>query len=316
MDVTKDDFLQILRDLDVPGSEIDNIGKNKDSPLNYCWGTLETLPEGNVPEHSYRVLQRCIELVRRSDLAVSTKDTVSVNDYLILWYASLLHDIAKSRDIPEQIKANVEAECKLFSHEKSDHGVRSAHHLNQELKKGKMQFYGLDSPAIEQVLNVISFHSSGDMHPCFLGSGELTRKELLFCLAFWLADIADGADYRVPATRTMDNKLQSSKTKARRTVKEVSIEKGYIVWWVKKYDDAARDASDIENKKLSKHRLLLQAFGLPSEIICLEQGMKVPTKEACLQYSDIRASNLCLDVSERVPPWCFQLIPCPNFTKK
>ncbi|GAI16483.1 unnamed protein product, partial [marine sediment metagenome] len=180
----------------------------------------------------------------------------------------------------------------------------------------EVKFYGLEDSDIVQLFNVIAFHETGDMHPCFVGSREITRKELLLCLVFFLADIADGADYRVPATRIVDEQLQTRRTKARRRVKEVSIEGDYIVWWVDKSGKAAQAASDSENKKLSIHRPLLKAFGLPSEISCLEQGMKVATKEACLKPSDIRASNLCLGVSEEVPAQLLSAETLPELYEK
>lgn len=309
MDLTKDSFLEILDLEDVPSSEIDNIRSNNDSPLNYFWGTLKTLPEGNQREHSYSVLKRSVKLVRRPGIAVSP------SDYLILFYASLAHDISKSETMEVGVHQALIDECKLFSH-KNSHGIRSAHYIARKHRDNKVHFYGLEDSNIAQLFNVIAFHETGDMHPCFVSSREISRKELLLCLVFWLADIADAADYRVPATRTVDEQLQTPKTKARLMVKEVSIEGDYIVWWVDKSGEAAQRASNSETKKLSMHRPLLQVFGLPSEIICLKQGMKVSTKQACLQFGDIKASNLCLDVSEKVPPRVLSADTLPDLYEK
>lgn len=293
MDITHDNFLSILDLVGVRDSEIEKISNKDDSLLKFFWGTLGTLPEGNQKEHSYGVLSRSVELVRRSGIAVSPRD------YIILFYASLVHDISKSETIELDIQKVLKNECKLFSY-KNSHGIQSAHYIARKYKDKEVQFYGLVESDIVQLFNIIAFHETGDMHPCFANSRDITRKELLLSLVFFLADIADGACYRVSATRIMDEQLQPHKTKARLRVKEVSIEGDYIVWWVDRSGKAAQNAADGENKKISRHRALLQAFGLPSEIICLKQEGKIRKKEVCFQRSDTITSELCLAVSPKI----------------
>lgn len=299
-------FLGILRSLLIDNSVTRQIKENCDSPLHYASRTVKSaIPRANNIEHSCRVLRNCIDIIRESGL------TVDRDSYLLLFYASLLHDTAKSynTEVMNDIERVLAEKCRLFSRRSSDHGIRSAHYIDQkhhsidqEFDIKKIKLYGLKDSNIRQLFSIIAFHSSGMMHPCFLPPRKLKSKELLVCLIFWVADVADGACDRALAAQSVDERTQEPKTIARLGVERISTKENTIVWRADKQSSELGQAVFMSNYELSKHRLLLQAFGLPDRIICLQKRQKTPRGEVYIDYNDIISANLCLDVSKRRVP--------------
>lgn len=298
MDETKKRLVRILKSR-INQDLIKQIEDQPDSPLNYACRNLDKeIPEGNDLDHSCRVLENCIKIISKSGSKITS------NGCLSLFYASLLHDVAKSNheSIKSDINGVLEKKCKLFSSEKSDHGIRSAHYIDKKRKikeaEQRITLYGLESPEVRQLLNIISFHHSGRMHPCFSPS-KLQREELLLCLIFWLADKADALNSRALIPQSVNKKYRKPKDEARARVKEVLIRKNVITWRVNKLSPQLEKAANMANGELSENRLLLQAFGLPTRITYLEIGERIPKEDLYVSHDDIISANLCFDVSER-----------------
>ena len=263
------------------------------SPLRYASKVIaKSNDEANNFDHSHRVLQNCISL------SSCINEKLSHNDYLILFYASLLHDVSKSQniEIKEELESFVGEYKDLFKHTNCDHGVRSAYYLKHKNTK-KIQFYGLDVDSTRILYNVIAFHSSATMHSCFCNK-NISRKELLLCLLFWLADISDAVCDRVSAAATVEAK--KPKIRARESVTSIEIKSEAIIWMVnKEYADVNR-AVVLANKELSKHKLLLIAFGLPAQIVISSKFDKC--EEQTITHEDLAKQNIVLDVKDRNIP--------------
>lgn len=304
------DFLKTLKQCGISNGIINNIGKKDDSPLKRA--READLPQPNNINHSFKVWSHSLKAVYKAGLKITP------NDYLLLFYSSLLHDISKSMntELAKDIESVLNEKCKLFSQEKSDHGIRSAHYVQQKPDK-IIKLYGIKEGNIRQLLNIISFHTSGMMHACFLPEDKpLPNKEIFLCLVFWLADIADGACDRIPSLRLVNEASQSSKGKARLGIEKVEIKKNVVVWRFHKKTKELTKAAFMSNVELSKHRLLLQAFGLPSRVICLPENKRIQAEEPYLDHSDIISANLCLSVSKRGLPLVLSADTLPELYEK
>ena len=297
----RNDFLKVFVDYkyksSIPRSIWDNIRKREKSPLNYFLKCCGELPVSNGLEHSQRVLTNCFEIIRNSKLETICKST----DLIVLFYASLLHDIDKINKprINREIKSVLKKTCTLFREAETGHGIRSAHYIEEKYKSKKIVFYGLRKADINRLFNIICFHSTGSIHSCFLNNPvQLKREEILLYLIFWVADIADGAFYRVEPDLTVKRSLLSNKIKARGKVTKVKIKDNLIIWHVDGITKNLTTAARMENENLSSHRLLLMAFGLPYRLTIVANFEKVE-KDDYLEFSDLISDGLCADVKNR-----------------
>lgn len=303
MNAMKNRFVKILRKLPIDKDDaIKQIKNELDSPLNYACRNLDKqMPEGNDLVHSFRVLENCMKIIAESRLEITS------NGRLSLFYASLLHDIAKSDNeaIRKEIKDFLKEKCELFLSEESDHGIRSAHYIDKKRDMNEIEQrirpYGLENSEVRSLLNIISFHNSGRMHPCFLPL-KLQREELLLCLIFWLADITDAVSARARIPQSVKRKYRSDKDEARGRVNRALIMKNVIIWRAEDESPELEQAVNMANSELSQHRLLLQVFGLPNRITCLQRRKRTPKEDLHVSHDDIASANLCLDVSERPTP--------------
>lgn len=305
LNININDFKNILEHWSVNENIIKIILNKNDSPLNYAFRTIrKDIREENSLEHSYSVLINCENIIKESEL------NLSKTDKLILFYASLLHDIAKSLNnaIRTEIEHYISKQCKLFAHKNADHGIRGAHYIEKKLNINRIaeriRVYGLEKEDVKNLLNIIAFHSTGRIHPCFVHSGKISRRLILLCLIFWVADIADAYSFRKAASTTVTQRFQDISTRVRKEVEEVKILKNSILWGVKKITPQIKNGVNWENAKLAQHRVLLQAFNLPNYIIPVECS-KIKNRrdrERYINYSDIILANLCFDVSSRCTP--------------
>jgi hypothetical protein len=299
MDVTKNRLVRTLGKFSISRDVIKCIKDEPDSPLNYAFCALnKEMPESNDLDHSCRVLENCMKIILESG------SKITPNGYLLLFCASLLHDVDKSNNaaIKSEVNDVLKEKCELFSSEKSDHGIRSAHYIDKKLKSKesgqRITPYGLDSSEVRRLLNIISFHHSGRLHPCFLPP-KLQREELSLCLIFLLADKADASAYRARISQSVSREYRSDKDEARSMVNQTEIKKNVIIWRTDKQCPKLEQAKNMANSELSKHRLLLQASGLPNRIICLQKRKRAPKEDLYVSRNDVISANLCFDVSER-----------------
>ncbi|MFC1601548.1 hypothetical protein ACFL34_04290, partial [Candidatus Sumerlaeota bacterium] len=267
------------------------------SPLDYAFRALKGCTDANDFDHSYRVFLNCTAAANKAGLELSKAD------YLILFYASLLHDIAKSCDKEgkEDILGLLSRKKPLFSSESCDHGIRSAHYVYHR-QKDRLKFFGLGDNQIRLLCSVVAFHSSAILHAHHPFTGrEVCRHDVLMCLLFWVADVADGVCDRAMAPATVQKKNMSEKTDARKEIKKVSMQKDAIVWTVNSTTRNVKNAAKFANEELSKHRVLLQAFGLPSEIVVAKSGV-VHKQKPTISARELALSGLSLDVAGREVP--------------
>jgi len=329
MQVTKRKFLGILRRYNIPRIHLQKIADKNDSPLAWAFKLKGAMPQANDLEHSYRIFGILSGLMKRYENN-SHNSVVELNkvDYLILFYASLLHDSSKSTDsaIMQEIKElkqdNHKRKDSIFSKfEKccrytSDHAVESAHYLELKRRQRKIRFYGLDNNGIRCLLNIIAFHAVGSIHSCFLPKEKLSCKEIFMCLAFWIADVADGTSERVLAATLVSSKARSQKAKARLGIEKVSVNRDLILWEAKRQTPEVKKASSLSNSELTKHRALIQAFGLPSKIVCPRKTGKMCDDEPGLDINDIFLSNLTLQPSDKRAPLLLSSDTLPGLYEK
>jgi len=317
MDRRRSDILKVFSAANfrsrIPDKTWDRIKKGEKSPLNYIIKCHNDLPASNSIEHSKRVLANCLRIIQNLGPSAMCKSSY----LLILLYASLLHDIDKinNESIQEEIKDILDKTCRLFSAEETGHGIKSAHYMEERYKSKRILFYGIRKADVSQLFNVICFHSLGNMHACFSSSPQLKREEILLYLIFWVADLADGTYYRVQPDLTVNERIRSGKVRARGKVTEVKIRNSQILWYTGKISRDLRVAVGMENEKLSRHRLLLMAFGLPYRIMLVEQGQKLK-KNDYLKPSDLVSDGLYLDVSNRNAPIVLSADTLPELYEK
>lgn len=299
MPISKQSFPRILRTLGVDSSLINQIKGEDNSP--YIIASRADFPQSNDINHSFKVFKNIRDVLK---MIPESKININAEDYLLLFYASLLHDISKSgspevkKDI-NGLKSSVKC-CKLTV----DHGVVSAHYIKLKYDKGYIKFYGLKNEDVRKLLDIISFHNSGIIHTCFLPDEKLNLKELFLCLVFWLADVVEGTCDRALAAQLVNDSVRSPKSNARLGVDKVSIDKdkNIVVWRVNRITRELEQALDMSNSEISKHRLLLQAFGLPDRIICLKKHERILKEKEFLNHNNLISANLCLDVSRMNTP--------------
>lgn len=297
MTVTKQTFIRKLQDLGIGVTLTDKIENNRDSPLTR--GFQADFPQSNDMTHSNKVFKNVLDIL---NMVSHSRLNITCDDYLILCYASLLHDISKSKsqevenDI-DKLKSSVKC-CKLTS----DHGVISAHYIKLKCAEKHINLYGLKNGSVRKLLNIISFHNSGIMHAHFVAEKELVLKELFLCLVFWLIDTVEGTNDRVKAALMVDERILGSKTLARLGVDKVLIENSNVVWIIKGESCELDKALAMTNSELSKHSLLLQVFGLPSRVIARKKDEKIPKQEPIIDYNHLISANLYADVSKRDIP--------------
>ena len=319
-EVNEETFLKILRKVWLADEHsVGQIEDEVDSPLNYAFRIIkEEMPEDNGRGHSYRVLTNCQEIIKNSRLSLS------ITDKLVLFYASLLHDTAKSlnENVKNDIKKAVLKQCKLFAHENADHGIRAAHYMKAKRKaipkRQRIRFYALGERDVEKLLRVISFHSTGRIHSCFMRSGKISRESLLLCLILWVADTADARSFRVEGSETVDEELQDISTQIRKEVKNVKISKNSILWEADKVTKEVERGASWDNGKLAQHRVLLQAFDIPDHIVPVElvTGKKYRNRKTHLSCNDIGEANLCFDVSKKHTPLALSADTLPELYER
>lgn len=301
--ITPGSFLCYVKKRNI-AQRIHNSIKNLDkSPLKYAFVIEKSNDEANDIEHSFRVLKNC------NRLASNISEKLAPSDYLILFYSALLHDISKSRspDIKKDLESLVHKGNKLFSDANCDHGVRSAYYLKQK-ENNKVIFYGLNEQQVQLMYNIIAFHSSAKIHSAFRKK-KTPSKDILLCLLLWLADVADGVCDRVLAAATVEEK--TAKVKAREEIGTVNIKKDTVCWVVKRKTKGVKEAAKLGNNELAKHKLLLQAFGLPSEILLVKKGDK-QNNFSSLSNEDLAKSNLSVDLKGLKSPLVISVDSLPE----
>ena len=265
------------------------------SPLNYAFDVLRANTDANDIDHSFRVVQHC------KAIADKTGRKLSQSDRLVLLYASLLHDISKSSD-PAIIREIEELLCKsnlLFSDQNCDHGVRSAHYVEQK-QADALKFFGLRTDGVKLMCNIIAFHSAAILHSPFRAN-QVRPGDIFLCLLFWVADISDADPDRGRAPGTVRKENRPAKVEAREQIKKTIIRRDHIQWVVREENKQVEKAKNLANEDLSKHKLLLQAFGLPSEILITKEA-KNPSCRATLSNEDLGRCGLSLDLKDRKCP--------------
>jgi len=293
MAVTKANMLTQIEKL--PSTLRERLVKHARSPLNYAFDALRANTDANDIDHSFRVAKYCKAIANKTGL------NLSQSDRLVLFYASLLHDISKSSDTT--IIADIEKIlCRrklLFSDQNCDHGVRSAHYVEQR-QKDRLKFFGLNKDEVKLMCNIIAFHSVAILHSPFRAN-KVCRNDILLCLLFWVADVSDGVCDRVVAPATVRKGNRTAKVEAREQIEKTIIRKDQILWVVREGNKEVEKAAKLANEELSKHKLLLQAFGLPSEILITKKA-KNPSCRATLSNEDLGRCGLSLDLKDRKCP--------------
>ncbi len=275
-------------------------GAGTKSPLAYAAKILRAdIDQANDLDHAFRVFKYSRDLMRVANEPCSAIDT------LVLFYASLLHDLAKSKNphVQEDIARCLKSSCPVFEAQESDHGIRSAHYIKHRCDENALALYGLKEPGRVMLYNIVAFHSCGRLNDWFgNGSEGRSRQEVLLCLLFRLADIADGAHYRVEAASTVDQKKLAPKVKARSQVSDVLIRHNHVVWRIKKKTPQVEVAAEMENQRLSQMAVLLQAYGLPSQIVLEKGGKLITSVRTLVSDESLSSAGLRLGHNHRAGP--------------
>lgn len=253
-------------------SLVDSITANP-GPLTYAHSvTSSVISEGNDYEHSIRVLRLCIGFSR----CLPQRHSLTVREKLILVYASLLHDISKSKsdDVSNEINSVLHSSCHLFSNSQDDHGIRSAYYLRHKLETKSLRLPGIGPGMLPRLLSVIAYHNSGIMDNG-IGPRPTGIALVKLCMLFRLADIADGERHRVRAGSTVEPVHAAEKTQARALVDEVKITDSSIIWRVSDDTPALRKAVALANETLGPFAMFLQSFCLPYRIVATHRGQPI-----------------------------------------
>lgn len=300
--VSEADFINHLIE-GVDEAIINQIQNKTTSPLKYAFKVIrDRMTEGNDINHSFRVFYNCKCIISK---CVAKK--ISTNDILILFYTSLLHDIAKTENlsIKRDIVSATKQKCYLLSDDAADHGIRAAYYIGEKMEQRKIKFYGLNSLDVKKMQSIISFHNSGRIYRHF-SSGRGTQKDLLLHFIFFVADIADAFD-RVRGSGTVNAKYQDTRTKGRKGIIRVEIREHTILWRIRRATNAFRKIIQRENRKLAEKRTMLQALGLPYEIVFKEKNPVKECKNLTTQTTDynsiaLTGANLSLNVARCPSP--------------
>lgn len=231
------------------------------APFAYAQSvTTADIDEANSIGHSLRVLQLCIEL---SGL-LPEAHKLNHEDKLVLTYAALFHDLAKSKsdDVSKEIASVMKSECRLYENSKTDHGVRSAYYLRHKMSSGAVHLPGLSDRSRSRLLTVIAYHSS-TIYDGVLGEVPPDFTTIRLSVIFRLADIADSERLRAQAASTVSKLVSSGKTRARSSVTKVTVSKSGLVWKVAGDTADVRTALAMANEELEPMSTLLQAMCLP-----------------------------------------------------
>ena len=312
MHFSQEHFIQELTRHGIKKAIIKQIAADSSkSPLTWAFTiSAGEIALANNSDHSFRVFQNSIALCKARGCPLNP------SDYLVLFYASLLHDVAKSKEkeIKDEIREVLAKRCALFAPEQADHGVRSAYYVSVRREESRLHLYGLKGLNCRLVCNIIAFHASGRIHTTLLGDHGPTLREVLFCNLFRLADVADAAHYRVEAALTVKGDYLSEKVKARAQVQNIGIHKDHIVWIVKRATSEIKEAARMANEELLPVSVLLGALGLPS---CIKLTTKRAKKSHAsptprFSHNGLAAVNMAAQCQRSGPP----LVLCaPNLPK-
>jgi len=111
----KKDFIKLINKCNALKSSINGFQKNQSS-IDQAIQNLQTVSEANGVHHSYNVFQSCINLEKLLEKKLLK------NDFLILFYAALFHDLSKSTNpgIKKQIEETLSEKDKFLY---KDHGI-------------------------------------------------------------------------------------------------------------------------------------------------------------------------------------------------
>ena len=207
MEITKKMIIGAAKRMGVPEKALKDLSDHTQSPINYALQAIgNDMPEANNLAHSYRLIGNCSRLLQIGATNFSQPSE------LVLLYAALLHDIAKTNNatLRNEIQKALLRQARPFSPETADHGIRSSYYVKHKVRDSVLVLSGLGDAELTSLLSVIAFHSTGTLFPVFMPKSGPEFTDLALCLLFRLADVSDGAHWRAAASATAATGLHSS----------------------------------------------------------------------------------------------------------